>query len=121
MNELPETLTINDTQYTASCTETPSGTWDYDKVVIVRSRDQGVMIGELVSIEGRQVELNRARQLWRWRGGETLPALAGGNINMDEYTRIDEASPGAVTFLEACGVIRCTPEAARKMDCKVWG
>ncbi len=80
-----------------------------DDYVIVRSRDQGVMCGFLQSIDGRQVVITEARQIWRWEGKALcLPDIAAHGIR--GTARLSVPVP-EVTFLEACGVLRCTAVA----------
>lgn len=84
-----------------------------DDYVIVRSRDQGVMCGYLVKINGRQVELTQCRQLWAWRGQALcLPDIQRYGIR--GTARMSAVGP-SVILLEACGVLRCTEEAAQSL------
>jgi hypothetical protein len=45
-------------------------------IVIIRTRDAGVHVGELVSRNGNEVTLNGPHKIWRWRGANTAPAPA---------------------------------------------
>ena len=106
-----ETIKINDIEYVRKGSMSLESDHDY---VIVRSRDQGVMCGHLVSIDGRRVTIRESRQLWRWEGKALcLPDIARHGIR--GTARLSEASP-ETTFLEACGVLRCTPEAAHSLQ-----
>jgi len=106
-----ETIRINDIEYVRA--DSVVRLESDDDYVIVRSRDQGVMCGHLVSIDGRRVTIRESRQLWRWSGRALcLPDIARHGIR--GTARMSEASP-ETTFLEACGVLRCTPEAARSL------
>jgi hypothetical protein len=40
------------------------------KIIIVRSRDAGCLVGEFVSREGADITLRKARQLWQWKAKE---------------------------------------------------
>lgn len=84
-----------------------------DDYVIVRSRDQGVMCGYLKSINGRQVEITQCRQIWSWNEKALcLPDIQRFGIR--GAARLSAVAP-SVIFLEACGVMRCTPAAAKSL------
>jgi uncharacterized protein (TIGR02996 family) len=75
--------------------------------VIVRSRDQGCVCGEYVSHHGREVVLDKARQLFSWAGGRlTLVDFAV----VPGECRLSRVSAGEVVMLEACGIIPTAPE-----------
>ena len=105
----PQTITIDDVRYVRADAIPQS----HDDYVIVRSRDQGVMCGHLVAIEGRQVTIRESRQLWRWESGSLcLPDIA--RYGLRGPARLSAASP-ETTILEACGVLRCTTAAAASL------
>lgn len=78
------------------------------RYAVVRSRNQGVMAGYVVSIEGQAVTLKRARQLWRWNSKFTLVELATSGVNEESECKFSEENANDVIMLEACGVIYCS-------------
>jgi hypothetical protein len=104
---------INGVKYIPADSVSPEVNHSDDDYVIVRSRDQGVMCGYLKSINGRQVEISQCRQLWSWNGKALcLPDIQRYGIR--GTARMSAVAPSAI-FLEACGVLRCTPEAAKSL------
>ena len=87
--------------------------------VIVRCRDAGVHCGTLKSVDGRAVELENARRIWRWRGANTLNELAASGADMDAHTRISEPVE-EIALLESCEVIKCTDVAKRNLEESRW-
>jgi hypothetical protein len=78
-----------------------------NQYVIIRSRDQGVMCGEYVTHSGREVVLQKARQIFNWTGGR-LTLIDFAQVPGD--CKLSLPSPGEVHMLEACGIIDVTPE-----------
>lgn len=74
--------------------------------VIVRSRDQGCMLGTYFGGSGRHVILTDARQIYSWGSNRlTLVDLArrgpqGAGLRVSVSTESDQ-----VEMLEACGII----------------
>ena len=94
-----------------------------NKYVIVRSRDQGVMVGFYQYHRNRQVVLKEARQVYRWTGGRlTLVDVAQvvGPIELSEVKEelVINGGEGNLSgevvrktgfiVLESCGIIECT-------------
>ena len=105
------TIKLNDIEYVRKDQTTPAPSGDY---VIVRSRDQGVMCGYLKAIDGRQVTITQARQIWSWSTKAlALPDLALHGVR--GTARMSAPAP-EVIFLEACGVLRCTEAAAKSLS-----
>lgn len=88
-------------------------------VVVVRTRAAGVHIGRLRSVEGREVILDDARRLWRWRGANTLNEVALRGVDED-YTRISEPVE-MITLLDAIEVIPTSKAAAENLTRSRWG
>lgn len=82
------------------------------KYAIVRSRDQGVMAGFVKAIEGRQVVLLSARQLWKWNSTFVLVDLAEYGVVNAKDSKFSCESSQEVVVLEACAVIYCTEKSA---------
>jgi hypothetical protein len=89
------------------------------KYCIVRSREQGVMTGyveDIGGLNGRTVKLREARQIYRWSSKFVLIELASyGPRNVQEQ-RYSAPSVAPVLMMEACGVIPCSPEAAKMIQ-----
>lgn len=107
------TISINGIEYVRKDsikTETVS----HENYVVVRSQQQGVMCGELVSYQGREVKLKNARQVWRYDGGLALPDVC--RYGLKKGSRLTAAAPGITTMLEACAILYTTPEAAKSFQ-----
>ncbi len=82
--------------------------------VIVRTFSAGVHAGELVTHDGKNVELRNSRRIWYWRGAATLSQLA-----MDGTSKPDECKfPCELPVLkltEAIEIIPCTEKAMRSI------
>ena len=113
MTATPTTIKIDDVTYVREdAVDAPAQNAEGLRYAIVRSRDQGVMAGFVESVEGRQVTLLRARQLWRWSSRFVLTDLAEfGPTDKWECKFSCEASQPTV-MLEACGILYCTEAAA---------
>lgn len=96
---MPKEITINDVVYVPKADAPKPG-----PLSIVRTRNAGVHIGKVESIDGQRVDLTYARRLYRWRGANTLNEATIEGVNRDEYTRISKVIP-SITLLEACEVI----------------
>lgn len=83
---------------------------------IVRSRDQGVMCGTVLDVDGRKVTLANARQMYRWRSNFVLVELASYGPVGTKDQRYSAPSAHPVVFLEACGILPCTADARRKLE-----
>lgn len=88
--------------------------------VIVRAKDAGVHAGTFVTRYGREVTLTNARRIWSWEGAISLSELAVYGPAFPE--KCEFAVPVDIEILDACEVIRCTPEAERIImeDVPVW-
>ena len=89
----------------------PAQTLDGLEYVIIRTYSAGVFAGYLEYRDGKEVELRKARRLWRWAGAASLSQLAmEGTSSPDECKFPCEVD--SVVLTEAIEVIPCT-EAAR--------
>ena len=115
----PSTIKIDEVEYVrADELPAPAENAEGLRYAIVRSRDQGVMSGFVQSVEGQQVTLLRARQLWRWSSRFVLTDLAEfGPTYKWECKFSCEASQPTV-MLEACGILYCTEAAANAIRAK---
>jgi len=80
------------------------------KYVIVRTSSAGVFAGELVSRDGKEVELSDARRLWYWAGAASLSQLAVSGTSKPKECKFPVAVP-SVTLTEAIEILDVTPEA----------
>lgn len=88
------------------------------KIVIVRTRDAGVHIGELASRSGIECELINARRLWRWRGANTLNEISQSGVDKT-YSRISQPV-ARITVIGACEILECSDEAAANLTESRW-
>lgn len=89
--------------------------------VLTRGHTTGVMCGYLVDRTADTITLREARQVWRWRGAETLTGLSQRGASLEEYTRIDQ--PAALVQLSTSdvkAVIHCSAEAEANLRQSRW-
>jgi hypothetical protein len=109
-----ETIEINGQRYVREDQILSSEPKELDglRYAIVRSGNQGVMSGYVVSVEGQSVTLKRARQIWRYDSRFVLADMAEFGVrNADDCKFSTEMSQDAV-MLEACGILYCTKVGA---------
>jgi len=87
------------------------------KPVIVRTYSAGVHFGYLKSRNGKEVELERSRRIWRWFGAWTISEIATAGLDI---TRSKVAAPVSITLTEAIEIIECTPAAAAIIESAKW-
>lgn len=88
------------------------------KPVIIRTYSAGVHFGYLVSREGKEVTLSKARRIWRWYGANTINEIAttGLNSNMSRVsTPVEE-----IVLTEAIEVVTCTETAVASIEAAKW-
>ena len=86
--------------------------------VIVRSRDDGVKYGTLVSYEGSTVHLEGARQMWSWTAAKdgTLLGCARYGVKGGKFSpTVDTA-----TVIGACAIIGVHDEAVKSLESAKW-
>lgn len=87
------------------------------KPVIVRTYSAGVHFGYLKSRNGKEVELERSRRIWRWEGAWTLSEIATSGLDIK---RSKVATPVTITLTEAIEIIDCTPECVTSIEAAKW-
>jgi hypothetical protein len=87
------------------------------KPVIVRTYSAGVHFGYLKSRNGKEVELERSRRIWRWFGAWTLSEIATAGLDISK-SKI--GAPVSIVLTEAIEVIDCTPEAVASLEAAKW-
>ena len=88
--------------------------------VIVRSRDAGVLYGKFVSLDGQNVTLTDAIQIWKWKavkGGTLIDCAEHGIVK--SQSKVSSKS-GNTIVIGACAVIDVTPEASKTFEEAVW-
>jgi hypothetical protein len=88
--------------------------------VIVRSREAGVLYGQLVSYnrDGSLVHLANARQMWSWtaKTGGTLLDCAIHGVKGGKFS----ATALSVIVIGACAIIDCTHTASETIEAQSW-
>ena len=88
--------------------------------VIVRTYSAGVHAGELVSKNGKIVELNNARRLWYWEGAASLSQLAMEGVSKPDKCKFP-CEVAKITLTEAIEIIPCTEKALNSIKgVKIW-
>lgn len=83
--------------------------------VCVRSRDQGVVLGELESWHGRTASIKSPRQLWSWRGGNALTLIDAILLGPEAAAcRMSRTLPGEIIMTETCGIYSVPPDKAQE-------
>lgn len=80
------------------------------EMVIIRSRDSGVHFGELVSVSGRHVVLNKSRRMYRWWAAKesTLTAVAKYGLNLSKTEKLNiQSEIDGQEILDACEILPC--------------
>lgn len=114
----PKTIKIDDVEYVRADEAVPKpGRVDEDgnEYAIVRSRDQGVMCGYVVNIDGRRVTLKQARQIYRYSSRFVLTDIAEFGLTTKFESKLSCAMSRDVEMLEACGVLYCTDVGAHSL------
>lgn len=94
--------------------------------VIIRSRDQGVVCGYLVSLLPQPgglacAELREARQLHQWSQENRYYTLFEvANFGPDEARISDPLAAGLFTIFGVCGVYPCTETARERLTQSRW-
>ena len=88
--------------------------------VIVRTYSAGVFAGELVSRNGKEVELKNARRIWYWSGAASLSQLAIEGTSDPQNCKFP-CSVDSVVLTEAIEIISTTEKAENSIKgVKIW-
>ncbi len=87
------------------------------KPVLVRTYSAGVHFGYLRRREGKEVELERSRRIWRWNGAWTLSEIASNGLDINSSK---VGAPVSIVLTEAIEIIDCTPEGAASVEAATW-
>lgn len=90
-----------------------------NKLVVIRTINAGIHIGELVARKGDEVQLANARRLWRWAGANTLHEIALRGAEMSSTTRLSEPVE-SITVLQVIEIIPVASDAAKNLTTSRW-
>jgi hypothetical protein len=90
---------------------------DQLKPVIVRTQSAGAHFGYLKARDGKEVQLEKSRRLWRWFGAWTLSEIATSGLDVKK-SKI--GAPVSIVLTEAIEIIDCTAEAAGIIESATW-
>ena len=82
---------------------------------IVRTYSAGVFAGELVSRNGKEVEMRNARRIWYWSGAASLSQLAMEGTKTPENCKFP-CPVSRVVLTEAIEILDVTPQARRSIE-----
>ena len=87
---------------------------------IVRCDRAGVFYGEIVSRNGKEVEMKDVRNIWYWDGAATVMQLAAEGVSKPNTCEFSVPVESLV-LLEAIQIIPCTDKAVESLDAvKPW-
>lgn len=87
------------------------------KPVIVRTYSAGVHFGYLKRRDGKEVELERSRRIWKWYGAWTLSEIASAGL---DATKSKVAAPVSIVLTEAVEIIDCSDTAVTSIESAKW-
>lgn len=93
---------------------------DVGRNVIVRSRDAGVIYGKFVSLDGQNVTLTDAIQIWKWKavkGGTLIDCAEYGIVK--SWSKVSGKSAKTIV-IGACALIDVSDEAAKTFESATW-
>lgn len=90
------------------------------KYVIVRTYSAGVFAGYLISQNGKEVTLAKARRLWYWKGAASLSQLAMEGVKCPEECKFP-CEVDQIQLMEAIEILNVTEKAKESIaSVKVW-
>lgn len=85
------------------------------KRVLVRGVQSGVYYGTFEEKDGQEVKLSNARNIWRWRGANTLIDLSIKGVKYPNDCRftpyVDE-----IILTDICEILICTNKAIESIE-----
>ena len=113
----PDTIEIDETLYVrADGVPAPIA----KNQAIVRTQSAGVFAGELVSRDGKEVEMKNARRLWYWAGAASLSQLAESGTSKPKECKFPEPVQ-RVVLTEAIEILSMTEAAVKSIaSVPVW-
>lgn len=88
--------------------------------VIVKTRFGAVYCGYIEDRGPGYARLSEARNIWRWRGANSLNELANTGASLTEYTRISEPCVGSVEIVDAEVILECSSAAIDNLQQSRW-
>ena len=87
--------------------------------VVVHCDNNSVHCGYIEEQDGKRVRLSQSRNIWRWRGANTLNEVASKGVSM-EWSRIAEPVD-SITILDARQIYETTSVAENNLTQSRWG
>lgn len=84
--------------------------------VIVRSRDAGVLYGTFEKLEGHNVTLSNARQLWKWKTKQGISLIDLASYGAVKSGCNFSKAQGQVVVLNACAIIDVEDSAQASIE-----
>jgi len=76
------------------------------KRTLVRCKNAGVHVGEIVHRDGQILVLKNSNRIWRWRGAHDLSFVAMKGVEREKYTRISCELPEiTLNWADVCELI----------------
>lgn len=76
---------------------------------IVRGEASGVYFGEIAKRDGQEVTMYKVRNIWRWRGANSLIDIANGADINNDFTRITPVCE-EIILIDVCEIIPISEE-----------
>lgn len=86
------------------------------RAVIIRSQQAGVIYGNLVSIDGCNITVENAVQMYRWKAVKGGTLLDCAEFGVDSSGCKFSFSKGGLTVFNACALIDVEPVAANSIE-----
>lgn len=86
----------------------PDVDYSSSKREIIRCRDSGVVIGEIVSRDRQEAVIRNAQVLWGWEGANTLMEIANSGVKR-EGSKISQAHWADITVTDVIQIIPIRP------------
>ena len=93
------------------------------RIVIVRSRDAGVLYGNYQGHEGSNVYLTNAVQMWKWKAANGGTLVDCASFGVENAGCKFSNSSADITVFNACALIDCTDKGAaslKSVGCSKW-
>lgn len=84
--------------------------------VIVRSRDAGVVYGEIIARSGADITLQNARQLWKWQAAKGITLIDVATAGVKARGCKFSTETANIVILNACALIDVSSDAAASIE-----
>ena len=85
------------------------------KKVLVRGIESGVYFGELVSRNNKEVEMKNVRNLWYWKGANTLLDLAENGVRVPNECKFSNTVK-SIILTDVCETVPCSEKAIKNIE-----